>query len=105
MTTRSSESREQYAFLGLAASLGIIQLHIFGWIPLAISLGLWLTIVADDKRRPDVPGFFLPLMALAAWTLVSCAFSSDPAASFYRSRQLLIFLIVPLTMRVARGSR
>jgi len=36
---------------------------------------------------------------------VSAAFSPDPATSFYRSRQLLIFLIVPLTMRVARGSR
>jgi O-antigen ligase len=52
-----------------------------------------------------VPAFFVPLLGLAAWTLISSAFSSDPAVSFLRDRQLLYYLIVPLTMQVARGPR
>ncbi len=52
-----------------------------------------------------MPAFFWPLVALAAWTLLSCAFSVDPMESFTRSRQLLLFLIVPMTARLLRGER
>jgi O-antigen ligase len=36
---------------------------------------------------------------------VSAALSSEPAASLLRSRQLCLYLIVPMAMRFARGSR
>jgi putative inorganic carbon (HCO3(-)) transporter len=66
---------------------------------------LWIILAVREGRRPDVPAFFWPLMALAAWTLVSCAFSSDPLESFGRSRQLMFFLIVPGVARLLRGDR
>ena len=105
LPTPRPDPLDRYAFVALVACLGLIQLTIFGWIPLAVAGLLWLAIVVRDRRWPEAPAFFLPLLALAAWTLVSCAFSADPAASFFRSRQLLEYAIVPLIYRVARGRR
>jgi putative inorganic carbon (HCO3(-)) transporter len=94
---------EQAALVALAAGLGLIQLTIFGWVPLVVAGVLWGWILAREPGRLVVPPFFWALVALAAWTLVSSAFSSEPGASFFRSRQLLFYLLVPLTIRVARG--
>jgi putative inorganic carbon (HCO3(-)) transporter len=94
---------ERAALIALAAGLGLIQLTIFGWVPLVVAGVLWGILLTRDGGRFVVPPFFWALVALAAWTLVSCAFSSEPGASFLRSRQLLFYLLVPLTIRVARG--
>ena len=48
---------------------------------------------------------FVPLAAYAGVTLVSAAFSSDPAASFADCKQLVLFLLVPIVYQFARGSR
>jgi O-antigen ligase len=48
---------------------------------------------------------FLPLTVYAAATLVASAFSIDPGVSFWDSRQLLLFLIVPIAYRLLRGER
>ena len=58
-----------------------------------------------ERKRLNVPAFFWPLVGLALWTLVSSAFSMDPFESFKRDRQLLLYLIVPMTMTLARGPR
>jgi O-antigen ligase len=102
MTDRPS-ALERNALIALAASFGIFPLTIFGWVPLAVAAVLGVVVLQREGFRVAVPAFFWPLVALAAWTLVSCAFSSDPAASFLRSRQLLFYLAVPLTVRLARG--
>src|SRR5579862_4621231 len=99
----TTASLERYAYFGLVAGLGVIQLTIFGYVPLLIGAFFWFAIVARERRWPAAPAFFVPLLALAAWTLVSSAFSMHPAASFFRDRQMLFFLIVPMTLRVARG--
>ena len=57
-----------------------------------------------DKTRPTVRAFFWPLLAYAAVTLIS-AFSIDPIESFIDSRQLYLFLIVPVVYDLARGAR
>jgi O-antigen ligase len=49
--------------------------------------------------------FFLPLAAYAAATLISAAFSSDPRAGFVDSKQLVLFLIVPIVYDLARGQK
>lgn len=106
MTSVPNSTLERWAFVALAACLGLIQLTIFGAeILLDVAGVLWLVLALRERRRPDVPAFFVPLVALAAWTLVSSAFSSNPVDSFVRSRQLLLYLIVPMTMRLARGPR
>jgi O-antigen ligase len=97
---------ERIAFFCLAGCLGLIQLSIAGAeILLDIAGILWLIVVFTERRRPEVPSFFWPLVALAAWTLVSSAFSMNAFESFKRDRQLLLYFIVPMTMWLARGQR
>ncbi len=106
MTTAAMRNTEWVAFVALAGCLGLIQLSIAGAeILLDISAIAWLIVAFNERRRQDVPGFFWPLVVLAAATLVSSAFSMDPFESFKRDRQLLLYAIVPMTMRLARGRR
>jgi O-antigen ligase len=65
----------------------------------------WIATLVRDKTRPAAPRFFWPLLAYAAVTLISSAFSIDPIESFIDSRQLFLFLIVPVVYDVARGAR
>ena len=103
--TTSTTSIERVAFVLLVIALALTQITIFGAETIGdVALILWI-VVAAREGRTGWPAFFVPLLALAAWTLVSCAFSSDPLESFKRSRQLLLFLTVPATYRLARGGR
>jgi O-antigen ligase len=91
------------ALLGFAAAL---QISIAAAnILLALTVVLWLASIARTHERPRVPAFFWPLIAYAALTLVSSAFSMDPAASFIDSRQLLLLAIVPMVCHLAQGRR
>jgi O-antigen ligase len=74
-------------------------------ILLTATLASWVAMLVQAKRRPSAPVFFLPLVAYAAYTLVSAAFSIDPLASFIDSKQLVLFLIVPAVYDIARGQR
>ena len=65
----------------------------------------WMATLVRDKTRPTAPQFFWALLGYAAVTLVSAAFSLDPIESFIDSRQLYLFLIVPVVYDLARGSR
>ena len=57
------------------------------------------------EEQLEVPGFFWPLAAYAAVTLVSTTASVDPGVSLVDSKQLVLFLIVPVVYRLARGHR
>ena len=63
----------------------------------------WGAILVRGRVAPAAPPFFLPLVVFAAATLVSSAFSIDPAASFADNKQLLLFLIVPAVYQIVRG--
>jgi O-antigen ligase len=65
----------------------------------------WIATLIRDRARPAVPQFFWPLLIYAGITLVSSAFSVDPIESIIDSRQLYLFLIVPVLYDVARGPR
>jgi O-antigen ligase len=56
-------------------------------------------------ERVEAPRFFWALVAYAGITLVSALFSSDRTASFIDSKQLVLFLIVPITYRLVSGRR
>jgi O-antigen ligase len=93
-------------FLLVAVCLGIVQLTIaYSQIVFGLAAIVWLVVSFQERRRPDLPPFFLPLTIYAALTLVSAAMSSDPAASLWDSRQLLLWLMVPTVARFARGDR
>jgi O-antigen ligase len=72
---------------------------------LAIAIGCWLAIVFSRRERVEVPRFFWALAAFAAITLVSAAFSPQPLVSLADTKQLVLFLIVPLAYRFIRGDR
>ncbi|HKT81921.1 MAG TPA: O-antigen ligase family protein [Vicinamibacterales bacterium] len=72
---------------------------------LAIAIGLWFALVAIRHERISAPRFFLPLAVYAALTLVSAAFSPQPLDGLIDSKQLVLFLIVPLVYRFASGQR
>ena len=88
----------------LLAFVASLQLSIaLAGVLLTAALVLWAASLVRDRVRPSAPAFMLPLVVYAGATLVSAAFSLDPAASFVDSKQLVLLLIVPLVYHVARG--
>jgi putative inorganic carbon (hco3(-)) transporter len=97
---------EHAGLLALVGVAGALQFSIaVAQILLGIALVCWVALIVVRRERVDAPRFFWPLAAFAGATLVSAAFSLDPVASLVDSKQLVLFLIVPLTYRFARGSR
>ena len=94
--------------IGYLALLGFVAALQFSIAAANIFLGLclltWL-IRAISLKRVEVPRFFYPLVAYAIATLVSAAFSDDSNASFVDSKQLVLFLIVPMVYEFARGAK
>jgi O-antigen ligase len=97
---------ERVAFGVLAACLGVVQFNLAAaQVLFGIAAILWLIVAIGDGRRPDVPGFALPLGIYAVLTLASAAASLDPAASLADCKQLVLFLMVPAVARLCRGDR
>ena len=91
------------ALLGFVAAL---QISIAASeILLAITLGLWIALLVVERERPNTPPFFGALVAYAAMTMVSVAFSLDRGISIVDSKEVLLFLVVPVVHRLARGQR
>jgi len=106
MKTRTS-TLETAGFVLIALSLGLVQLKLQLGQGVFFSLAaiVWLIVAIRDGERPQAPAFFLPLLVYAGLTLLSSVLSSNPIASLWDSRQLLMFLMVPIVMRFARGVR
>jgi O-antigen ligase len=66
---------------------------------------MWLVHTIISTRRFEAPRFFYPLAVYAAATLASAALSDDPNASFVDSKQLVLFLVVPMVYEFARGAK
>ena len=95
---------QRIGYAGLLAFVSALQFSIAAAnIFLGLSLLMWL-LQAIVTRGAGVPRFFYPLAAYAAATLISAAFSDDPNASFVDSKQLILFLIVPMVYALARGT-
>jgi O-antigen ligase len=65
----------------------------------------WVALLVRDRTKPQAPRFFVPLLAYAAWTLVSTAFSYNFAVSLADDKQLVLLLIVPAVYMLARAER
>jgi O-antigen ligase len=106
MSTRTS-TLEWAGFILIALCLGVVQFSLFAAQSLLFTAAaiVWLIVAIRDRARPETPAFFLPLVIYAGLTLVSAAFAADPLASFEDSRQLLMFLMVPIVARFVRGDR
>ena len=107
MTETRRVTIERAGFVLVALCLGVVQWSIF-WAQSVLFLAaavLWLVVVLRERRRLDLPAFFLPLSVYGALTLASAAVSLDPIASLKDSKQLLMFLMVPVVAQFARGGR
>jgi O-antigen ligase len=95
--------------VGVLATFGVaaaLQLSIaLAQILLTIAIGCWLALLVIHRERFEAPRFFWPLAALAVTTLVSAAFSPQPAVSFADAKELVLFLIVPMAYRFMYGTR
>ncbi len=100
-----SEWIERIGYFSLLGFVSALQFSIAAAnIFLAVALLMWLVHVIA-ARRIDVPQFFYPLALYATLTLISAAFSDDPNASFVDSKQLVLFLVVPMVYEFARGTK
>jgi O-antigen ligase len=109
MTMNGLMPRERVQQAGLYALIGVVaamQISIAAaQIMLAIAIVLWLFLHVTAAERLEAPEFFWPLVAYAALTLLSAGFSLDPEVSFTDCKQLVLFMLVPLTYDFARGPR
>lgn len=109
MLTAGVPPRDRLETIGLWSLVGIVaamQLSIAAaQILLTIAVASWLVSHLVRSERLAAPPFFWPLVVYAAVTLVSAGFSIDPQESFTDSKQLVLFMLVPLTYDLARGAR
>jgi putative inorganic carbon (HCO3(-)) transporter len=104
--TERTTPLERAAYYSLLAFAAMPQFSIAAaQILLGLTALLWLILVISRRERIEVPFMFWPLTAYALATLVSSYFSIDPRASFWDSRQLLLFMIVPIAYRLLPGER
>ena len=106
MTVSRVAGLETAAFATLLGFVAALQISIAAsGILLTVTAGLWIALLAAERGRPAAPPFFTPLIAYAAATLVSVAFSLDPGISLVDSREVLLFMVVPIVYRLARRER
>ena len=97
---------EQVGVVALFGVVGALQFSIaLAQTLLTVSAICWFVLLVVEHERFTVPGFFWPLVAYAAVTLVSAAFSPEPRISLLACKQMVLFLIVPLVYRFATGAR
>jgi len=102
---RHHAALEQAGLLALFGVAGALQFSIaIAQILLTVSVVCWVALIVVDREKFEIPSFAWPLVAYAAITLLSTAFSPDPRTSLMACKQMVLFLLVPVTYRFARGS-
>ena len=97
---------EQFGVVMLFALAGAVQFSIaIAQFLLALAVICWIALLVTRRERFQAPAFFWPLLAYAAATIVSAAFSADRVTSLIDCKQLVLFVLVPLTYRFGGGSR
>jgi len=74
------------------------------YIMLAITFACWAAVLRVHHERIQVPTMFWWLAAYGVATVFSALNSANPTVSLVDCKQLVLFLIVPLVYRFARGS-
>src|SRR5262245_29102765 len=106
---QSSSFVDRVELWGFAAVIGMA---VFTQLSIAIAQSLltiaalcWVALLIVRRERFEAPRFFWPLAVYAGATLIASAFSAQPRASFVDSKQLVLFLIVPIVYRFVSGGR
>jgi len=100
------EDLEHVGALALLGVAGAVQFSIaIAQILLAVALVCWIAVIVVRREHFEAPSFFWPLLVYAGATIVSAAFSHDPRTSLIDSKQLVLFLLVPITYRFVSGNQ
>jgi len=97
---------ERAGILALFGAAGAIQFSIAaGQILLAVAVFCWVAMLVTGREPVTVPRMFWPLAVYAALTLLSAAFSPQPLTSLIDCKQLVLFLLIPVTYRLLDARR
>jgi O-antigen ligase len=109
---------ERFGSLALFGSLGVVLFTVSAaQVLFGIAALVWLYLVLTDRDRvgPRLPPFFWALALYAGLTVVSAflvgaeheheGLALERAKSLVDLKQLVLFLMVPIVMRLARGDR
>lgn len=80
-------------------SISLSQIFLF------LSFLFWLIILIRQKQKPAFPSFFWPLLVYSLLSLLSSFLSVNPEMSLKDSRELLLFLIVPIVYMGFRSEK
>ena len=102
----TGQQLERFAAGCLIASASLVT---FKLLPAQVAFGLaalvWLRLVIAEGGIGSMPGFVWPLAGYLLWTMLSAVFSVDLRTSFVDLKQIVLFLMVPMTLRLLRGER
>jgi len=99
-------SLESFGRVTLFASLAVVMFKLsVAQVLFGLSAIAWLLLTVRDKHHPPLPRFAWPLLAYAGLTVLSALLSLDPRTSIIDLKQLVLYLLVPMVMRFARGRR
>ena len=105
-TASLTERLELFGVLSLFGVAAFLQFSIaIAQLLLTFAILFWLILTISGRERFDAPRFFWLLLVYAGMTLVSAAFSSNRAMSFVDSKQLVLFLVVPVAYRLMNERR
>ena len=97
---------EVATIVALVGFLAASQLSVApAYIMLAITFACWAAVVRVHHERVQVPAMFWWLAAYGVATVFSALNSVNPTVSLVDCKQLVLFLIVPVVYRFARGPR
>jgi len=72
---------------------------------LALAFLLWLVALFKKEIELKFPRFFWPLAAYAGLSIIVSFFSVNPAVSFKDDRELLLYLVIPISLSAAASKR
>ncbi len=102
--TTETPRLETAALVTVCLFAGALQLSVAAAAALLTLAWLfWAGALVSRHERLEVPSFFWALAAYAGFTMVSVMASLDPMASLADSKEVLLFLVVPLVYRLASG--
>ncbi len=72
---------------------------------LTLAFIFWIVLFFSEKQRFDVPRFFWPMLVYALFSLISSFRSVNVGVSLIDSKDLLLFLVVPITYMGLRDEK
>jgi len=82
-------------FIGLYLLFSMVSISV-SQIAISLALVCWIIILIRKEQKFSFPSFFWPLIVYSALSLISSFLSVNPKLSLKDSRELLLFLLIPI---------